>query len=313
MSFGIRRPQGGDRVKLKGIMGAPTTAFKPDGVVDYDTFGSQVDFLIKQGFPFIAHPMHIGESINLSESERKELARILVDTAVGRVPVFVNVTASGPDNSIDLARHAEAVGATGIVVLSPYHWRPGDKAHLDYFLTMGGCVDSVLIAYNNPSLQVTISHDMLEEMLEKLPNFHALKDASFDMNYFTGACRIASAARSDFSVFTGIEWLLTSIPVGGSGSFSNCGEVAPRLVLSLYDACVSGDYEKARALQYKMDILLHLLQTNYPATVKYAMELMGRPVGETRKPILPLDDDAKAHTRTTLESLGIFESEPSGW
>lgn len=300
-------------MKLKGIMGAPTTAFKPDGDVDYDTFGSQVDFLIKQGFPFIAHPMHIGESINLSESERKELARILVDTAAGRVPVFVNVTASGPDNSIDLARHAEAVGATGIIALSPYHWRPGDKAHLDYFLTMGGCVDSVLIAYNNPSLQVTISHDMLEEMLEKLPNFHALKDASFDMNYFTGACRIASAARSDFSVFTGIEWLLTSIPVGGSGSFSNCGEVAPRLVLSLYDACVSGDYEKARALQYKMDILLHLLQTNYPATVKYAMELMGRPVGETRKPILPLDDDAKAHTRTTLESLGIFESEPSGW
>ena len=57
----------------------------------------------------------------------------------------------------------------------------------------------------------------------------------------------------------------------------------------------------------------HLLQTNYPATVKYAMELMGRPVGETRKPILPLDNDAKAHTRKTLESLGIFENEPLGW
>ena len=300
-------------MKLKGIMGAPTTALNADGGVDYDTFARQVDFLIEQGFPFIAHPMHIGESLNLSERERKELARLLVDAAAGRVPVFVNVTASGPDISIDLARHAEAAGATGIVVLSPYHWRPGHEAHLDYFLTMGKCVDSALIAYNNPSLQVTISHEMLEEMLEKLPNLHALKDASFDMNYFTGACRIASAARSDFSVFTGIEWLLTSIPVGGSGSFSNCGEVAPRMVLSLFDACVSGDHEKARALQYKMDILLHLLQTNYPATVKYAMELMGRPVGETRKPILPLDDDAKVHARKTLESLGIFENEPSGW
>ena len=300
-------------MKLKGIMGAPTTAFKPGGVVDYDTFAKQIDFLIEQGFPFIAHPMHIGESINLSEYERKELARLLVDTAADRVPVFVNVTASGPDISIDLARHAEAIGATGIVVLSPYHWRPGNEAHLDYFLTMGKCVEVAMIAYNNPSLQVTISHDMLEEMLEKLPNLHALKDASFDMNYFTGACRIAAAARSDFSVFTGIEWLLTSIPVGGAGSFSNCGEVAPRMVLSLFDACISGDYEKARALQYKMDRLLHLLQTNYPATVKYALELMGRPVGETRKPILPLDDDAKAHTRKTLESLGVFENEPSGW
>ena len=300
-------------MKLKGIMGAPTTALNADGGVDYDTFARQVDFLIEQGFPFIAHPMHIGESLNLSEHERKELARLLVDAAAGRVPAFVNVTASGPDISIDLARHAEAAGASGIVVLSPYHWKPGHEAHLDYFLTMGKCVDSALIAYNNPSLQVTISHEMLEEMLEKLPNLHALKDASFDMNYFTGACRIASAARSDFSVFTGIEWLLTSIPVGGSGSFSNCGEVAPRMVLSLFDACISGDYERARPLQHDMGVLLELLQTNYPATVKYAMELMGRPVGETRKPILPLDDAAKAHTRKTLESLGIFENEPSGW
>ena len=210
-------------MKLQGIMGAPTTAFKPDGGVDYDTFARQVDFLIEQGFPFIAHPMHIGESLNLSEHERKELARQLVDAAAGRVPVFVNVTASGPDVSIDLARRAEAAGAMGIVVLSPYHWKPGREAHLDYFLTMGRCVDISMIAYNNPSLQVSISHDMLEEMIEKLPNLHALKDASFDMNYFTGACRIASAARSEFSVFTGIEWLLTSIPVGGSGSFSNCG------------------------------------------------------------------------------------------
>ena len=300
-------------MKLKGIMGAPTTAFNPDGGVDYDTFERQINFLIEQGFPFIAHPMHIGESLNLSEHERKELARHLVKAAAGRVPVFVNVTASGPDNSIDLARRSEAIGATGIVVLSPYHWAPENDAHLDYFLTLGRCTDAAMIAYNNPRLQVTISHDMLEEMVEKLPNLHALKDASFDMNYFTGACRIASAARSDFSVFTGIEWLLTSIPVGGSGSFSNCGEVAPRLVLSLFDACVSGDYESARGLQYKMGVLLKLLQTNYPATVKYAMELMGRPVGETRKPIPPLDADAKTHTRKTLEALGILENEPRGW
>ena len=92
-------------MKLKGIMGAPTTAFNPDGGVDYDTFERQINFLIEQGFPFIAHPMHIGESLNLSEHERKELARHLVKAAAGRVPVFVNVTASGPDNSIDLARH----------------------------------------------------------------------------------------------------------------------------------------------------------------------------------------------------------------
>lgn len=57
---------------------------------------------------------------------------------------------------------------------------------------------------------------------------------------------MASGVRSKFSVFTGIELLLTSIPLGGSGSFSNCDEVAPRLIQSLFDACMKGDYETAR-------------------------------------------------------------------
>ncbi len=301
-------------MKIKGMVGAPTTAFKADGSVDYDTFGKQVNFLIEQGFSFIAHPMHIGESLNLSERERKELAKCLVKAAAGRVPVFVNVSVPGTDNCVDLAKHAETIGAEGIVVLSPYHWAPASEAHLAHFLTIGGCAEVAMIAYNNPGkIGVSIAHDTLREMVERLPNLHALKDASFDMNYFTGACLIASEARADFSVLTGIEWLLTSVPVGGSGAFSNCGEVSPRLVLSLFDACASGDYEEALPLQYKMGALLKLLQTNYPATVKYAMSLMGRSVGETRKPILPLDADAKVRARKTLESLGVLESEPRGW
>lgn len=300
--------------KIQGIMGAPVTAFKPDGSVDYATFERQINFLIDAGIPFIAHPMHIGESPNLTVQERKDLVSCLVKAAGGRVPVFANVSMHGTDNMLDMARHAESAGVTGMVVLSPYHWEPEPEAHLDHFFTLGNSVDIKMIAYNNPRrVQVGITHDMLGEMIEKLPNLIALKDASFDMNFFTGACRVASSVRSNFSVFTGIEWLLTSIPVGGSGSFSNCAEVAPKLILSLFDACMKGDYETARPLQYKVGILLKLLQTNYPATVKYAMELLGRPVGGTRKPVLPLKEELMAHTRETLESLGIMDSEPRGW
>ncbi len=300
-------------MQVKGIFGAPTTAFDSEGNVDYDTFARQVDFLIEHGMPYLAHPMHIGESLNLREEERKELARTLVEAAAGRVPVFVHVSAPGTDNCVHLARHAQTVGAEGVVVLSPYHWEPGPEALLDHFLTVARSVEIAVIAYNNPRLKVTIGHDVLARMVENLPNLYAMKDASFDMNYFTGACRIAAGAREDFSVLTGIEWLLTSMPVGGAGSFSNCGEVAPRLVCALFDACASGAYERARPLQHKMGLLLELLQRNYPATVKYAMEVMGRPVGQTRKPIPPLDEEEKARARKTLEDLGVVDTEPRGW
>ncbi|MDP6278392.1 MAG: dihydrodipicolinate synthase family protein, partial [Nitrospinota bacterium] len=71
--------------KLRGIMAAPVTAFKADGRVDFETFERQINFLIESGFPFIAHPMHIGESPNLTVRERKELVSSLVRAAGGRV------------------------------------------------------------------------------------------------------------------------------------------------------------------------------------------------------------------------------------
>ena len=299
---------------LKGIVGAPVTPFTKDNRVDVETFARQVNFLIKQGVQFIAHPMHIGESLNMSMEERKGLAKCLVEAAGGRVPVFVNVSVPGTDLTLDLARHSEKVGATGIVLLSPYHWKPPKDAHIDHFLTIGGAVGLKMIAYNNVgATHVEISHGILAHLIEKLPNFVGLKDASFDMKYFAEACRVSSELSSDFSVYTGVEYLLTSMPVGGSGAFSACAEVAPRLTLSLYEACSRLDVAKARPLQFKVSKLLNILMQNYPANIKYAMELMGRLVGETRKPILPPDPRAKADVKEALTALSVLKDEPHGW
>ncbi|MFC1491942.1 dihydrodipicolinate synthase family protein [Nitrospinota bacterium] len=300
---------------VKGIVGAPVTPFTQDNRVDLETFAKQVNFLIENGVHLLAHPMHVGEAPNLTTEERKELAKCLVETADGRVPVFVHVSSAGTDLSIELARHSEKAGATGIVLLPPYYWRPSDEAQLDHFIKVCGDQGLQLICYNNiNATHVAISHNTLAHLLERLPGFVGLKDASFNMQYFTEACRVSSEISPDFAMFTGVEYLLLSMPVGGSGAFSGCAEVAPRLTLGLYDACASMDIEKARPLQYKVSQLLNVRTNNQLCTfVKYAMGLMGRPVGETRSPIMPLDSEMKALVKGTLESLGILEEEPRGW
>jgi len=52
---------------------------------------------------------------------------------------------------------------------------------------------------------------------------------------------------------------------------------------------------------------------NYPATIKYAMELLDRPVGLTRRPIMPLSSDEKKWVKSELTALDIFDTEPLGW
>jgi dihydrodipicolinate synthase/N-acetylneuraminate lyase len=299
---------------LSGIVGAPVTPFNKDNKVDYETFSKQVDFLIRNGVSLIAHPMHIGESLNMTTEERKELAQCLAKTAAGRVPTFVHVSFGGTDQALDLAEHSVKIGATGIVMMAPYHWRPARHAMIDHFTTVAGRLDGKLIAYNNPEATgVDISPEIFSDLMDRLPNLVGLKDASFNMGYFTEVCSLVAKMGKNIAVYTGVEYLLTSVPVGGRGCFSACAEVAPKLVVSLYQACAALNIEKARPLQYKVRQLLSLLMQNYPATIKYAMELMGRPVGQTRKPILPLTSEAKAHVKETLKSLGVMDEEPRGW
>jgi 4-hydroxy-tetrahydrodipicolinate synthase len=297
-----------------GIVGAPVTPFKADNSVDYETFAKQVNFLIESGVCLVAHPMHIGESVNLTDAERRELARVLVSAAAGRVPTFVHVSYAGTDLAMDLARHSVKAGATGIVLMAPYHWRSGPRAIVEHFVCVAEACGGKLIVYNNPkATNVDLGMDTLEQLMDRLPGFVGIKDATFHMETFTDICELIARKAKPIAAYTGIEYLLTSVPVGGNGCFSACSEVAPRLTAELYQACVRGDTAQARGLQFKVRRLLKVVMHNYPATIKYAMELLGRPVGSTRRPILPPTAEEKAWVKAELTALGVFKSEPQGW
>ena len=299
---------------MNGIVGAPTTPFNQENRVDYDLFAKQVDFLIRNGVSLIAHPMHIGESINMTDDERKKLAECLVRAAAGRVQTFVHVSYAATHQSRDLAQHSRKVGATGIVMMAPYHWRPERDAIIDHFLTVAGDLDAKLIVYNNvKATGVEITPEIFTDLMERLPNLAAIKDASFLMDYFSEICRLIEKMGKNIAPYTGLEHLLTSVPVGGRGCFSACAEVSPNLVVNLFKACAANDIKTARALQFKVKELLGVLMKNYPATIKYAMELMGRPVGQSRKPILPLNSEAKSNVKESLKRLGVLDTEPCGW
>jgi 4-hydroxy-tetrahydrodipicolinate synthase len=270
---------------------------------------------VKTGVTAIAHPMHIAEAPNLTDPERRKLAGILVQSVAGRVPTFVHVSAAGTGVSAELARHCAGVGSTGIVLLAPYYWRSEEKDLVRHFVDVAQAHGGKLIAYNNAAAtNVVITPGVVRKLLEEIPGFAGIKDASFHMETFTDYCHTVAEAGRDVAVYTGIERLSTSVPAGGSGCFSACGEVAPRLIRALFDACVENRMEDARRLQSTTSRLLARLRTPaFSVGVKYAMEVFGRPVGEVRRPLPSLSEDEKRVFRKDLASLGILESEPHGW
>lgn len=301
--------------RFGGVVGAPVTPFNSACGLDLDAFAALAEFLVASGVDGLAVPLHTGESLNLDAEERRTLVREAVRVVDGRVPVYAHVSLPGTDQVVELARHAQAFGAAAVISVTPYHWRPSPPAVLAHFAAVCDAVDLPVFAYNFPSrIGVAIDEQLLERLIERCPNLAGVKDASYDMQSFTEACRVAAALRPDFLMLTGVEYLLPSMVVGGAGCFSPASSIAPRLVRELYDAVRAGDLDRARTLQYRASRLWHLLrETGYPASVKAALRLFGRPVGGVRLPLLDPDPAAAERLQAGLAELGLLDSEPRGW
>jgi 4-hydroxy-tetrahydrodipicolinate synthase len=299
---------------LSGLVATPVTPFSEDGGLDLPQLQRLVDFLVVHGADGMALPMHIGENLKMTSAERKQVAEAAVEAIAGRVPIFVNTSGPGTDEVVELSRHAQSVGADGVVVITPYHWRPSPDGLVDHFVTVAGSVDIGMIAYNYPlRLGVTVTPDVLMRTMAAAPNLVGLKDASLDMEYFTEMCRVSSERDPDFAVFSGVEYMLPAMAAGAKGSFSACGGVAPRLVRALYERCLAGDNAGARPLQFKVSRLFQALFVGYPATIKVAMGVMGRPVGPSRRPVDPISDEQREALVGELKDIGIVGDEPEGW
>ena len=301
--------------KFRGVMQSPVTPLKDDYSLDLPTFEKVLDFHVRTGAPAISWPHHKAESLNRTIAERKLFAETAVKVVNGRVPFTVHVSALAVEDTMALARHAQEIGADGILAITPYFWTPTREAIHDYFVRLCTSIDLPVLSYNSPSYLagVEITGDLMSRLIERLPNFIGVKEASFNSEKFLEISRAALALRPDFALVTGVEFLLPSVPLGGVGCYSAAGSICPNLCRQLFYACISGQWPRARELQMKMTRLWHLFKDQYPSSLKGGMVIMGRPVGPTRPPLPTATKERQAYIRSQLEELGVLDTEPHGW
>ena len=300
---------------VTGIVHVPVTPFTADNKVDLDTFGRVLEFLLRHNASSLCINLHLAESLNLTLDERKLLAKAAVEVAAGRAPVIVHVSTPGTDQAIELARHAEAVGADCVMAIAPYYWKPSQEQLTEHFAVIIAATELPFIAYNSPTIMdgVGIAPATLTALMQRFPQFIGLKEASHNWEKYLELGRAAKSVRGDFGLFVGTEWMLPSLTLGGTACMSVFGGIAPNFINALYDAVTGGRLKKALDLQYKFSELYQIAKVEYPAPTKAMWELMGRPVGAPRLPNRPLNAQQKKDIQSTLDRLGLFDTEPHGW
>lgn len=303
-------------IRLRGVMQAPVSPMKDDFSFDGDGFAKMVDFHVRHGAPAIAWPHHKAESLNLTIAERKLGAEIAVKTVDKRVPVSIFVGTLSEEDSLDLARHAQQVGADAILTISPYCRRPSQEEIYDSVVRIAVAIDLPVLTYNSPWRNgegVEFTGDLTRRLIDRLPNYIGMKDASFHSQKYLEISRVALKMRPGFAIIMGVEHLLASYPLGACGSFSSSGAIAPNLCNRFFGALEAHDWETARECQYKISRLWRLFKEQYPSSLKGAMIMMGRPVGPTRSPLPTASKERIEFLRQQLEQLNILQTEPHGW
>ena len=312
----VARPKQKRPFVLKGVMQAPVTPLHDDFSVDYDGLAKMVEFHVRNKAPAIAWPHHKAESPNLTMAERKRGAEVLIETVAKRVPVSIFVGSLSEEDSLDLAHHAQKAGADMLLTISPYCRRPTQEEIFRSIVRIGTHTDLPVLTYNSPWRNgegVEFTSELTARLIERLPNYIGMKDASFHSEKFMEIARVALNMRPEFSIIMGLEHLLASYPLGACGSFSSCGAVAPNLCNRFFAALEAEDWDTARTCQYKITKLYRLFKDQYPSSLKGAMISMGRSVGPTRPPLPTASKERVEFLCRQLEELDVVNTEPHGW
>ena len=258
-----------------GSIPALVTPFKEDGSIDEERLRFLINWHIKNKSDAILVCGTTGESATLTHKEHKEVIKIAVEEAKGRIPIIAGAGSNSTNEALELAQFSKKVGADAILVITPYYNKPTQEGLYQHYRKIAKEVNLPLIIYNVPSRTgVNILPQTVARLYKECKNIIGIKEASGCLDQIT---KIMTLVDRRFILLSGSDEItLPILSVGGRGVISVVANVMPRKTHDLVESFLKGNYEKAKKLQlYLYDLIKALFIETNPIPVKTALGLMG--------------------------------------
>lgn len=287
---------------FRGVFPAIITPFLKDESLDEEGLKRNIEYLNKTGIAGIIPCGTTGESATLTFEEHKRVVGIAVEAS--KVPVIAGTGSNNTREALELTRHAAKAGADAALLITPYYNKPNDRGMYEHFKKIAENCDIPIVLYNVPKRTGIDLKPELVAKLSKIKNIVAIKEASGSLSQQSQI--IEQTRGSDFVLLSGDDDLtLPTIALGGQGVVSVVANVAPRKTVTMVDAALKGDMEKARELHYELAPLVRamFLETN-PIPVKTAHKYLGLANGPLRLPLGEMAQANEAKLKEIVERLG---------
>ncbi len=291
-------------VAIKGIICPIVTPMKPeDESINIPEFRNQIERQIAGGvhgiFPFGTN----GEGYILSMEEKEEILEAAIDQVKGRVPIYAGTGCISTRDTIVMSKRAEKLGADILSIITPSFAVASQKELYDHYCEVAKHVNIPIVLYNIPP---RTGNKILPETVAKLARdvdvIMGAKDSSGDIDNLKAYIRETRDVGKDFAVLAGNDGaILTCLKEGGSGGIAGRANLYPHTVASIYDLFVAGKEEEALKVQETIVSIQRVFKYGNPNTIiKKAVNLLGYPVGDCRKPFNYLCDEGIAELKLVL-------------
>ncbi len=287
---------------FRGTYTAIVTPFNREGNLDVEAFKKLVELQVKGGVSGIVICGTTGEGPTVTEKEFMQLIKTARETTNDKIQI---IAGTGTNNTSEVIRKsliAKDTGAHGLLISAPYYNKPTQAGLVAHYTAIADSVDLPIMVYNVPGRSAVNILPQTIAQLAKHPNIVSVKEASGDINQIMD---VIQAVPSDFSVLAGDDMMaLPAIAAGAEGVVSVISNEFPSLMSSMTASCLSGDFEAAKELHYK---LLPMMKANFresnPIVAKAVLAHFGLIENVLRLPLVPMSESLESEIFALADSL----------
>jgi len=286
---------------------ALVTPFRRDGSLDEPTLRALVKRQIDAGIDFLVPCGTTGESPTLTHEEHLRVVEIAVELAKGRVPVLAGAGGYNTAEVIALGRELAAIGADGILSVTPYYNKPTQEGLFQHYKAIAEAVALPIVVYSVQGRTGVNVEPATVRRLAAIENIVGIKEASGNISQMAA---ILNAVPDDFIVLSGDDAItLPIISLGGRGVISVVSNEIPADMSRLTRLALGGDFEAARQIHRRVHALMEVnfVESN-PIPVKAAMAQMGLLEAVWRLPLVAPKAENEARICAVLESLELVNT-----
>lgn len=281
---------------------AIVTPFTDKGV-DYETLAKLIEFQIKGGSDAIVVCGTTGEASTMPDDEHIAVIKFAVETVNKRMPVIAGAGSNDTRHAVELSKASAAVGADGILSVTPYYNKATQKGLYEHFKMIAGSVTIPIILYNVPSRTNLNLNPETIKSLAALDNIIGVKECNLGQ-----VGDIVNLCGDDIAIYSGEDAnILPVLSLGGKGVISTMANVIPQDTHDMVVKFFQGDIKEATRLQLKaLNLIKALFSEVNPIPVKAAVKLLGFEAGQCRMPLTELSEGNLELLKQEMKAYGLI-------